>query len=353
MESGKRGLLNGALVLVITALTLFALLHGEDPQLLYEAFVMADDRYWIAALGCVAVFVCSESLILFLLLRNMGERVQPTHCLLYSAIGFFFSCITPAAGGGQPAQVYYMHRDGLNPGTTAPILILVTICYKLVLVIAGIVLFFTRPVSLVLVDDSVIWWAAIGWIANVAVVSVFLVLLVRPSLAERLALGVFDRLAHSRLRQDKVERWRGKATRAIARYRAAAHGMRRSRKLVLLVLGISIVQRTALFSVTLLVVRSLNIMNNASALHIILLQSMVALGTDMIPLPGGSGANESMFYLLFDGLCGETLVIPTLIASRGISYYGQILLCGTAFLLFRRVIGKAQKETAEQPLKED
>lgn len=344
MENRKKWIFDAALLLAVTGLTFYALLHGENLRQLWQIFIMADDRFWLAAFGCVAVFVSSESLILFLLLNKLGEKVHPGHCLLYSAIGFFFSGITPASGGGQPAQVLYMRRDGLNPGTTAPVLILVTICYKMVLVIAGLALCIVWPVAMILVDKGIIWWAFAGWIANIAVVAFFLLLIIRPHLVENACLSLLSRVEHFRLLQSRAAQWKKNAMHSFTQYRDVAGCIRSNKRLVALVLLISIVQRTALFSVTWLVMRSFHIMNTVPAADIILLQSMVSLGTDMLPLPGGTGANESMFYLLFDSLCGEELVIPTLIASRGISHYGQIVLCGIVFILFRHVIGKNKEK---------
>lgn len=52
------------------------------------------------------------------------------------------------------------------------------------------------------------------------------------------------------------------------------------------------------------------------------------------------GASETMFMRIFPALCGETLTLPVLLVSRGISYYGQLLISAifTAMAVF--IIGK-------------
>lgn len=340
MENRKKLIFDSLLLFGITALTLYAILHGQDLRSLQQVLQLANGWYWLAALACILPFVFSESLILYLLLNHVGAKPKGTHCMIYSAIGFFFSCITPAAGGGQPAQVYYMNKDGLDPGTTAPILMVVTVFYKMVLVIAGIFLLILRPNILLKADNAVIWWAFLGWIANVLAVTVFILLIVCPTPVERVCMSFLDWLSHRRISQEKVAHWKKKVEQSFMRYHEVSIYIRNSVKLLLTVLLISVVQRAVLFSVTWLVIRSMNVLNGASILEIILLQSMISLGTDMIPLPGGSGANEAMFLLLFGKLCGEGAAVPILIASRGISYYGQILICGMIFLAFVRFIGR-------------
>lgn len=343
MENRKKWILNSALLFGITALTLYAILRGQDLNKLFQVLQLANGWYWLVALACVLPFVFSESLIIYLLLRHVGAKPKGKHCLIYSAIGFFFSCITPAAGGGQPAQVYYMHKDGLNPGTTAPILMVVTIFYKLVLVIAGVLLFIIRPAALSLADNKVIWWMIAGWIVNVIAVTFFVLLVMCPGPLERLCMSLFNWLSHRKIPQNKVTYWREKAEQSFLRYHEVSRYMRNSGRLLFTVLVISLVQRAILFSVTWFVIQSFHILNGISVFEIILLQAMVSLGTDMIPLPGGSGANEAMFLMLFGQLFGEVAAIPVLIASRGISYYGQILICGAIFLIFGRFIGKKEK----------
>lgn len=58
-------------------------------------------------------------------------------------IGFFYSCITPSASGGQPAQIYYMSKDGLDVSVSTLVLMIVTITYKAVLVLVGLWFYFS------------------------------------------------------------------------------------------------------------------------------------------------------------------------------------------------------------------
>jgi len=61
---------------------------------------------------------------------------------LFSSVGFFFSCITPSASGGQPAQIYYMKKEKIPIPVSTLVLMIVTITYKLVLVVIGVVVTF-------------------------------------------------------------------------------------------------------------------------------------------------------------------------------------------------------------------
>ncbi len=52
----------------------------------------------------------------------------------------------PFRSGGQPAQIYYMSKDGLDVSISTLVLMIVTITYKAVLVLVGfVVLIFMSP----------------------------------------------------------------------------------------------------------------------------------------------------------------------------------------------------------------
>lgn len=86
-EKQKKIIFNGVFLILVFALTIYGFFHGED---------------------------------------------------LSSSGGFFFSCITPSASGGQPMQIYYMKKEKISIPVSTVILMIVTITYKLVLVVIGI-----------------------------------------------------------------------------------------------------------------------------------------------------------------------------------------------------------------------
>lgn len=341
MGSKKKWLGNITFFVLILGLTFYALFHNEDPRLLLVLLDLASGWYWLAGIVLVLLFISCESLILRLLLKEVGLPRKPAHCLIYSFIGFFFSCITPAAGGGQPAQIYYMNKDGLDPGVTAPVLVVVTICYKLVLVFFGILVAIVRPIPAGTFGDGALLWCILGWLMNIAAVTVFLMTILMPNVVEAV-LRFLMKKALRFLPAHRVDRWYRKLEDSISQYKTVTSCFQKNTKLFLMVILISIVQRTLMFSITWLVLRSFWI-KSASLLTVITMQAMVSLGTDMLPLPGGSGANEALFLLLFEGICGEALVLPVLLVTRGICYYGQFLICGIMYLLFGTRLGKSKQ----------
>lgn len=136
MQSKKIGYNLVFLVLVFAA-TLYGVFHGEDRERLGKALRSVQLVRLLPALGCVVLFIWGESLIIHYMMGTLKIRMRRWTCFLISSVGFFFSCITPSASGGQPAQVYFLKKEKVPIAVSTPVLLIVTITYKPVLVATG------------------------------------------------------------------------------------------------------------------------------------------------------------------------------------------------------------------------
>ena len=138
MKSRKKIIFNGVFLAVVFALTIYGVFHGEDLSSMMDAIHRADKRWLLPGIALVAFFIWGESIIIWYMMRSSGIHLKKRTCFLFSSVGFFFSCITPSASGGQPMQIYYMKKEKISIPVSTVILMIVTITYKLVLVVIGI-----------------------------------------------------------------------------------------------------------------------------------------------------------------------------------------------------------------------
>ena len=145
MKSKRKVVWNGIFLLLVFGLTIYGVFHGEDLSAMMAAIKNADIRWLIPGIGLVVVFIWGESVIIWYMMRSFQIHLKGRICFLFSSVGFFFSCITPSASGGQPMQIYYMKKEKIPIPVATVILMVVTITYKLVLVIIGLgILIFCR-----------------------------------------------------------------------------------------------------------------------------------------------------------------------------------------------------------------
>ena len=117
----KKALKNGGLFLALVCLTFYVI--GKDLNLvqLRAALSSANSIWMVAAVLASAVFLCCEGTNIARLLRGFGCNCRLYQGIRYALTGFFFSSVTPSASGGQPMQLYAMHKDhvAISRGTLA------------------------------------------------------------------------------------------------------------------------------------------------------------------------------------------------------------------------------------------
>lgn len=346
MRSKRKWGGNLLFLLLVMGATIYGLLHGRSTDRLLDLIEAADSRWWVLCIGMVVLFILSESVVLHDIMSTLHTPHRLSHCFLYSFVGFFFSCITPSAGGGQPAQVYFMHKDGISAAVSVPVLMLVTITYKLVLVLYGAAVFLLRPAKIMTALAPVMLWCYLGLALNVAFVGLYLMLVFRPVLVERF-LGFCLSLWKKFYPRGHQERYREKLREWIEKYRGVARCFRQQRGMILRVTALTVLQRSLLFAVTYVVMYSFGI-RGTGLVTVMVLQAMISMGTDLLPLPGGMGASETMFMQIFPTLCGPERVLPVLLVSRGISYYGQLLISAGFTGVAAFLLGKPEREEDER-----
>lgn len=338
MNKAKKWLLNILMLMLVTGLTLYFVFSGKDfgeiVRLVSDARLMP----CIAAAALVVIFILSESFIIRLLTRSVGSTSKILRCFIYSFVGVFFSGITPSASGGQPMQAYFMKKDGIPVSVSAPVLAIITVLYKGVLVLTSLAVLIIRPAVIMKYLEPVMAWMWLGLALNIVFIAALLSAMFVPGFMRSiLYFGVriykkIFRKKNAGALMEKVDSW-------IDSYSGVTHCFRKKKKAVAVSFLITVLQRFALFSVTWLCCRALEV-KTESAAAITMLQAMIASAVDMLPLPGGTGISESIFHAVFLPIVGDNIVIPLMIMSRGISYYSQLLWGGiftaAAFVLYGR-----------------
>ena len=131
--------LNVLLIVAIGFATLKLIFNDGGLKTFMHDFNQSNKVWLIIGILLVLLFVCSESVIIKYMLKMFNTKVPLLRCIKYSFIGFFFSYITPSATGGQPAQIFYMKKDGIKIGYSTLIMMVIAFTYKLVLVLLGLI----------------------------------------------------------------------------------------------------------------------------------------------------------------------------------------------------------------------
>lgn len=341
----KRLIINISFLLIVISVTFYFIFRNQDIGSIIETIKSTDTGYWLWGILCVVFFISSESIIIYYMMRSFKQKINPVHCLLYSFVGFFFSCITPSATGGQPVQVYFMRKDKIPVPVSTLILLIVTIAYKMVLIVLGVVVLIVRPAGIMMYLEPVIGICYLGLLINIFFVALMLLLVFHPTLAKKLLIILVELLTKLHIIRKK-ERYLHKIENAMEQYKDVATYFRTHTLVTCNVLIISFAQRILLFYVTYLVYRSFGL-NSTDMVTIVILQGMISVAVDMLPLPGGMGISEKLFLSIFTPIFG-TVTLPAMIVSRGLSYYTELILSAFFTVVAFFTIGRKNERKSEE-----
>lgn len=341
MENKKKLFLEIIFLVLVFCGTAYGVFYGKDPKEIIQIIGEVNKLYLIPAVLCVVFFIWSESIIIHYLLGTQNYHLKKRHCFLFSAVGFFFSCITPSASGGQPAQICYMKREKVPIPVSTIVLMIVTITYKAVLIIfgVGIIIFGQKFMNIYLGDILPVFY--LGIILNVICVGIMLLMVFRTDIARVLAnklLAVLEKLHILKYKESRHIRLES----AMEKYHETATYFQNHGYDIVNVLFITFAQRLSLFLSTYFVYRAFGL-DEYSAGTIILLQAVISISVDMLPLPGGMGISETLFLSIFLPVFGEMFILPGMILSRGLSYYTELFLCAFITLLAHFVFKKKKE----------
>ena len=337
MKSRKKIIFNGVFLAVVFALTIYGVFHGEDLSSMMDAIHRADKRWLIPGIALVAFFIWGESIIIWYMMRSSGIQLKKRTCFLFSSVGFFFSCITPSASGGQPMQIYYMKKEKISIPVSTVILMIVTITYKLVLVVIGIGIAIFGRGFLHKYLEGILPVFYLGLALNIFCVTFMTILVIHPLLAKAIMVKGMKLLERLHLVKKKDGRLK-KLEDSMDTYRNTAAYLKNNPFVIVKVIGITFIQRMALFAVTWFVYQAFGL-HGTGFWEILFLQAVISVSVDMLPLPGGMGISETLFLNIFSPVFGG-LLLPGMVLSRGLGYYGELLISAAFTVVAQLTIGK-------------
>ena len=126
-------------------------------------------------------------------------------------------------------------------------------------------------------------------------------------------------------------------------YRNTAAYLKNNPLVIVKVIEITFIQRMALFAVTWFVYQAFGL-HGTGFWDILFLQAVISVSVDMLPLPGGMGISETLFLKIFPPVFGSALLLPAMVLSRGLGYYGELLVSAVFTIVAQLTIGNTKRE---------
>ena len=338
--SGKKHALSLAFLIVLIIGTFAFLLKDIGIKGLIKAVEQADTGYMLLAFMMLLLYLAAEGEAIRSITKSLGYPVKRRRGFVYACTDFYFSAITPSATGGQPVCLYYMSKDHIPVSVSGLAMLLHTVVYKLILLLLGIWALMAKWSFFAEGNWTVKLLFVVGFIINVIVIIVCLLAMFSQKVIHKIAMGIIHlgvKLHMVKKPEETIQR----LTKSLKEYETGAEYIRSQWFLVARVLVITFVQRIAMFSISYWIYKAMG-GQKYNLYDMMALQTLIAMAIDSLPLPGGIGATEGIFTMLYRAIYGASL-IPALILTRGINYYCGLIVSSTAVIITQSRIVKQEK----------
>lgn len=332
-KKSKKILWSLAFVL-IAALTVWAV-TSQNESFSLVSFVKflgtLDVKYVILAFLGMIGFIVFEALALRTIGKSFGYKRSIGRNFTYSSADIYFSAITPSASGGQPASALFMVQDGIPASMTTVILIVNLVMYTFAIIIIGLVSLVLSPSVFLHFSTLSQILIIVGCLVQVLIAVFFILVLRHPKILYKICSFFLTILAKLHIIKNLAAKKEGLG-KSLKTYRRYVHQIRGKKWMLVRALIFNILQRASLISVTVFAfLASGGAVENAVEMWV--LQSMVVIGTNTIPIPGAMGVSEFMMQDAFGMLMAETLAVNLMLLSRSVSFYFCVIICGLTFVI--------------------
>ena len=281
---------------------------------------------WLLLCGlCVLGFWLVQGVVLQYLTHTMHCKVSFWKNLKVTLIGEYYSAITPFSTGGQPMQMGYYKRYGVNFAKSTCILAVRFIGYVLSMCNFYVVTMIVRGQMIYESYNALFWLTTLGFVINFATVLFLLFILINRKLVLRIGMFVIRVLTKISFFKKKKDRMTEKFTKGVDEFATAGEFIRKQPSRSVIVLLLSVLSILCLYSITYCIYRGVGL-QGAGYIDLFTMQIFLYLAVAFFPTPGAIGASEGGFYLFFALYFPENLLYFAMMIWRLFTYYSNLIV---------------------------
>ena len=331
MKNKSKYITSAAIMLILMLITFYIILKDGAISGIVSTFLNANLFYVFLGLFIMLLYSSCEAANIYILIHSLGGNPNPLACLKYAYIGFYFSAITPSSTGGQPAQIYFMQKDGINLSHSTLSLMIMLMMYQFVSLLYTIFILAFKSAFIIQSLNGIWILFVYGIIINISMIGIITGLIFSPKSVDKFIAWCISLLSKIRIIKNI-----GKVTDSVQNfmkdYHKSATFIRSNPSIIFKVLPVSFLQVTFLYSIPYVVYLAFSY-TNVNLVDVFALQSILSVSVSSLPLPGAVGASEGSFLTLFNVLSSGALLTSVMLLTRLINFYIPLVISGAVSLV--------------------
>ena len=311
---------NLIIFILLIILTFYLVLKDQDFSQMSSILKTVKKEFILLGILAMCIYVSCEAINIRRILKELEEKVSFFSAIKYTLSGFFFSAITPAASGGQPMEIYYMHKDNISVAHSTLTLLMQLCSFQIISISFGII---SAIIHFDVLKNGLIYLFILGITLNSSALALLVIAIFSKRLSEGLIKFSVKVLKFFRIRN--IEEKQEKLEKELASYQTSAIYIKEHKLLMVKTLLTTAVQLLAYYSVTYWVYLAFGL-NTYNIWQILTLQAVLYATVSGIPSPGAVGVSEGGFLGIFRKAFPEATISSAMLLSRGVNFYLLIIV---------------------------
>ena len=287
-----------------------------------------------------------ESTNIRCILISLGEKkFSIFRAFKYTAIGAFFSAITPGSTGGQPAEVYYMTKDKIK-ATNGTLSMLLELCsFQISSILLSIICGILNPS---LLKDGIFWFYILGIIVNGCALTGMLLAMFSNKLTKKFIDFVIKMMIKTKVKG--YEKKKIKLEEGLNQYIESAKYIKENKMVFVKSILRVFIQVVLYHSIPYFIYRSFGL-NELGYFDLFSMQAILYTTVAAIPVPGSIGVSETLFMKLYGVAFSKTLLSGAMLLFRFVSFYIYIMIFSVIVIVnatkTKNTLGEIDKDIKE------
>ena len=324
---------NFLLIAIVLSIVLYFSLKDNYQEIISTILKMNYIWIFVAILALIIYRLCASLGHYYIIKANNG-KVSYLKCFQINLMILFFHGITPFAGGGQPMEIYFLHKEGIPVTKATNITLQNFIVYQIALIITVLIALIYNHIFNVFPNDSLIkYLVVLGFTINTLVLVVTFIL----SFGKKTNKFIIEKGIHF-LAKIKIIKEEKKTQEKCQKYLQSFHDnaieLKKNKKIVAFMVLINIIGLMTMYSMPYPILRGMGI--NINIFKVITAIAYVMIIGSFVPIPGGTGGIEYSFIFFFQYLISGSILHAAMLVWRLISYYLGMVFGAFALVLYRK-----------------
>ncbi len=326
----KHHKLNTLIIFISTIFVLWLLLKN-DYQNIINSILNANVFWLFITIIVFFLYFLFDQLCFYNILKTYKKDINFRYVLYLGIITKFFNGITPLSTGGQPLQVYEMHKKGISVSNGTNIVIQNYIVFQIIFMLYScLAIILNNTLHLFVKSPLLTNLTIIGFIANFIILILLMLISFSKKFNKTIIVNIINFLAKLKIVKNK-EKQTKKWTETCDEYYKNGQELRKNKATFIKCCFYQIISLFLYYLLPIFIAIAIGCANNLTIISTIVAGTYIYLMSCFIPIPGATGGTELGFHGFFANFVKEPSLSALLILWRFTTYYAPTIIGALIF----------------------